>query len=44
MGETRRFRTFPLSSRNGEVQPQAKVEKAFRRVEEIFAKYPIVQG
>jgi len=24
--------------------PQAATEKAFKRVEEIFAKYPIVQG
>jgi hypothetical protein len=26
------------------VAPQAAAEKAFRRVEEIFAKYPIAQG
>ena len=24
--------------------PQAAAEKAFKRVEEIFAKYPIAQG
>jgi ABC-type glycerol-3-phosphate transport system substrate-binding protein len=24
--------------------PQAAAEKAFKRVEEIFAKYPITQG
>jgi multiple sugar transport system substrate-binding protein len=28
----------------GGVAPQAAAEKAFRRVEEIFAKYPIAQG
>jgi len=26
------------------VAPQAAAEKAFKRVEEIFAKYPITQG
>jgi hypothetical protein len=26
------------------VTPQAAAEKAFKRVEEIFAKYPIVQS
>ena len=29
---------------NGGLSPQAAVEKAFKRVEEIFAKYPIAQG
>ncbi len=29
---------------NGGLTPQAAVEKAFKRVEEIFAKYPIAQG
>jgi hypothetical protein len=24
--------------------PQAAAEKAFKRIEEIFAKYPIAQG
>ncbi len=28
----------------GGMKPQAAAEKAFKRVEEIFAKYPIVQG
>jgi multiple sugar transport system substrate-binding protein len=28
----------------GGIAPQAAAEKAFRRVEEIFAKYPIAQG
>jgi hypothetical protein len=28
----------------GGMTPQAAAEKAFKRVEEIFAKYPIVQG
>jgi hypothetical protein len=27
---------------SGGLTPQAAVEKAFKRVEEIFAKYPIV--
>jgi hypothetical protein len=26
------------------MEPQAAAEKAFKRVEEIFAKYPIAQG
>jgi ABC-type glycerol-3-phosphate transport system substrate-binding protein len=29
---------------NGGLTPQAAVEKAFKRVEEIFAKYPIAQS
>ena len=29
---------------SGGLTPQAAVEKAFKRVEEIFAKYPIVQS
>ena len=29
---------------SGSLTPQAAVEKAFKRVEEIFAKYPIVQS
>jgi len=28
----------------GGMKPQAAAEKAFQRVEEIFAKYPIVQS
>jgi hypothetical protein len=28
----------------GGVTPQAAAEKAFKRVEEIFAKYPIAEG
>jgi hypothetical protein len=28
---------------NGGMTPQVAVEKAFKRVEEIFAKYPIAQ-
>jgi len=28
----------------GGMTPQAAAEKAFKRVEEIFAKYPIVQS
>jgi hypothetical protein len=28
----------------GGMAPQAAAEKAFKRVEEIFAKYPIVEG
>jgi hypothetical protein len=28
----------------GGMTPQAAAEKAFKRVEEIFAKYPIVEG
>jgi len=27
-----------------EVTPQVTAEKAFKRVEEIFAKYPIAEG
>ncbi len=28
----------------GGIAPQAAAEKAFKRIEEIFAKYPIEQG
>jgi hypothetical protein len=28
----------------GGMKPQAAAEKAFKRIEEIFAKYPIVSG
>ena len=28
----------------GGMKPQAAAEKAFKRVEEIFSKYPIAQG
>jgi ABC-type glycerol-3-phosphate transport system substrate-binding protein len=29
---------------NGGMAPEAAIDKAFRRVEEIFAKYPIAQA
>jgi hypothetical protein len=37
----------PLGATKGaknEVAPQVAAEKAFKRVEEIFAKYPIAEG
>jgi len=34
---------LPSRHQNG-MTPQAAAEKAFRRVEEIFAKYPIAAG
>jgi multiple sugar transport system substrate-binding protein len=38
------FPTGWIDIMQGGLTPQAAAEKAFKRVEEIFAKYPIAQG
>ena len=38
------FAVAMLDVINKGVTPQAAIDKAFKRVEEIFAKYPIEEG
>ena len=38
------FQNNPAEIMKDGVAPQASAEKAFKRVEEIFAKYPITEG
>ena len=38
------FQNTPAEIMKDGVAPQAAADKAFKRVEEIFAKYPIAQG